>query len=158
MPKTVFVLLSFVVLISLSGFIVPHSSIYNFFLPSTFTSEMILLLTIGLAILVGLAQVTKDIFASLTDIIGSGLMAIAILGFITPTYFGYFYNFVPQADLLTILVLGVSYSLVGLAIPHRNIVAQMSDLRHVVTLINIRELNPELKLWMVNHTPILFHS
>jgi hypothetical protein len=155
--KTVFLLVVFVVLISIVGLVVPESSVFSFFLPSRLTSEICLLLIAALAILLSMGK-SVDFYASLLGIIGTITTIGAVVGFAAPTYFGLFYDFVPQASLIAFLVLGISYSLTSLAIPHRNIFSQILDLRSIFTFSSSPEMDAELKLWVVNHAPVLLHS
>ena len=115
--RTVFGLGLFVTVLSLAGLVIPEpSTSFTSLLPNGNDAVFALLLGSTLMALAWAAYYYRSYLPTILGAIGGSLVVLAVVGIFYPMYFGLIDSYIRPANVLVLLVAGISYGVVALEI------------------------------------------
>lgn len=128
MYRTVFLISFFMALICLMGLVLPRTlSDLIFLFPSGIYALACLLLAMVPLHFSLFTYFRRSFLKRLLGMVGVLLIIVAILGFISPTYFGLFYAFQRVTNIMSVLLTGVAYLIACLEEPRESVGALITD-------------------------------
>lgn len=115
--RTVLGLGLFIAALSLAGLLIPESSTsFTSLLPNGNDAVFTLLLGIMLIVLAWAAYFSDTRWATFLGVFGGVLVVLPVVGIFYPMYFGLITSYIRPANVLILLMTGISYSIVALEI------------------------------------------